>query len=175
MAQCYPPFVSFFESGYVGNVWLAQHHLPLADMEITGHAHSFDHASLLVQGRVKVQIEGEEWKEFQAPTFIVIRANLNHRIVALENDTIWYCVFAMRDFEGQVVSQYDPENAPPFNGVATNENYKELYEDLLGKYEDLLGYNVRLKQRLKEQGLSSRLDRPFESGAFGIYDTPHVE
>ena len=167
--------MAFLESGYVGNVWLAQHHLPISGMEIAGHAHSFDHASLLVQGRVKVQIEGEDWKEFQAPTFIVIRANLNHRIVSLVDDTIWYCVFAMRDFEGQVVSQYDPENAPPFNGVATNENYKELYEDLLDKYTNLLDSSVRLKQRLKEQGLSSRLDRPYEAGFFGTFDIPHTE
>jgi hypothetical protein len=102
-----------FELGYFGNIWVRQNVLELAGEAHDGHEHKFDHVTLLVSGRVSVELEGSEAKEFVAPTFIVIRNEHQQKITALEDGTVYYCVFALRDLDGDVMevfgSQHDPE------------------------------------------------------------------
>jgi hypothetical protein len=102
-----------FELGYFGNIWVRQNVLELAGEAHDGHEHKFDHVTLLVSGKVSVALEGSDAKEFTAPTFIVIRKEHQHKITALEDGTVYYCVFALRDLDGDVMevfgSQHDPE------------------------------------------------------------------
>lgn len=100
------------ELGYFGNIWVRQNVLNKND-EAPGHTHYFDHVTLLAKGKVLVEVEGKPPKEFTAPTFIVIRKELIHKMTALEEDTVYYCVFALRDANGEVVddiygAQHDP-------------------------------------------------------------------
>ncbi len=97
---------------FFGNVWVRQNVLAKAGDKQQGHAHSFDHVTLLAKGKVKVTVTGHEPKEFTAPTFIVIKKEFEHAFQALEDDTLWYCVFAMRDVDGEVVDVYSQENSP---------------------------------------------------------------
>ncbi len=98
--------------GYFGNIWVKQNVLEFAGDKNNGHEHTFDHVSMLVSGRVRVEVKGKEPKEFTAPTFIVIRKELQHQITALEDHTVYYCVFAMRNFDGEVMEVYDGEHDP---------------------------------------------------------------
>lgn len=102
-----------FELGYFGNIWVRQNVLELAGEFHQGHEHKFDHVTLLVSGKVSIQIGEEAPKEFTAPTFIVIRKQHSHKITALADGTVYYCVFALRDLDGEVMeifgSQHDPE------------------------------------------------------------------
>jgi hypothetical protein len=98
--------------GYFGNIWVRQNYLHKAGEYMAGHLHSFDHVSLLTQGKVRVEIDGFEPKEFTAPTFIVIKKEYKHKFTALEDNTLWYCVFALRDVNGEVTDVYDAENSP---------------------------------------------------------------
>jgi hypothetical protein len=98
--------------GYFGNIWVRQNYLHQAGEYVDGHLHAFDHVSLLTQGKVRVEIEGFEPKEFTAPTFIVIKKEYKHKFTALEDKTLWYCVFALRDINGEVTDIYDAENSP---------------------------------------------------------------
>lgn len=104
-----------FELGYFGNIWVRQNVLEFAGEEFDGHEHKFDHVTLLVSGKVSVQLEGSDPKEFTAPTFIVIRKEHSHKITALQDGTIYYCVFALRDLNGEVMEifgdQHDPESS----------------------------------------------------------------
>lgn len=109
---------------YVGNVWVKQNHLQRAGDANEGHKHHFDHVSLLAKGKVRVEIAGFEPKEFTAPTFIVIKKEHNHRFVALEDDTLWYCVFALRDVDGEVTDFYSGDNSP--YGSADSSEYDRL-------------------------------------------------
>lgn len=102
------------EHGFVGNIWVRQNYMQKAGDAVSGHMHYHDHVSLLVKGSVKVQINDEPPKEFFAPTFIVVRKEHRHQITALEDDTIWYCVFAMRDINGDVADIVDPANLPNY-------------------------------------------------------------
>ena len=100
------------ELGYIGNIWVRQNVLSKSGQFNQGHKHKFDHVSLLTNGKVSVEVEGYSAKEFTAPTFIVIKKEHNHKFTALEDNTIWYCVFAMRDIDGNVTDIYGPDNTP---------------------------------------------------------------
>lgn len=110
--------MSSHELGFFGNIWVRQNVIPKEGNSFGGHKHHFDHVSLLTKGKVRVEVEGHPPKEFTAPTFIIIRKEHNHNFVALEDDTNWYCVFALRDLNGEVVDdvyggQHDPLSAAP--------------------------------------------------------------
>ena len=113
------------ELGFIGNIWVRQNYLELAGDKVGGHVHYFDHVSLLAKGSVEVTIDGKEPRTFHAPTFIVIRKNHRHEITALENDTSWYCVFAVRDIDGNQSEIVDVKNDPWFTFGASDDFWKD--------------------------------------------------
>jgi hypothetical protein len=121
--------------GYFGNVWVRQNILEKAgDTNGNGHKHKFDHVSLLTQGKVKVEIDGYPPKEFTAPTFIIVRKEHNHKFTALENDTIWYCIFALRDLDGEPIDEvFDPENHDPMCHTTVSNDYWDKINQLENK------------------------------------------
>lgn len=98
--------------GYVGNVWVKMNYLRQAGDRMGGHTHKFDHVSLLARGKVRVEIKGYPPREFSAPTFIVIKKEHEHDFVALEDNSLWYCVFAVRDIDGNVEDIYGVAHDP---------------------------------------------------------------
>jgi hypothetical protein len=98
------------ELGYFGNIWVRQNLLERAGEIHEGHKHNFDHVSLLARGKVRVAVADYEPKEFTAPTFIVIKKEYYHTFEALEDNTLWYCVFALRDIDGEVTDFYSGDN-----------------------------------------------------------------
>jgi len=106
------------ESGFYGNVWIRKQYYPTKATIIDGHTHNHDHMSLLAAGRVLVEVEGCEPKEFTAPTFITISANKHHKITALEDETISFCVFAVRDEDGKSAEEYYAEGNSPYEDGA---------------------------------------------------------
>ena len=107
-----PQSVLKHELGFFGNIWVRQNIINKSGDYVAGHKHEFDHVSLLTSGSVMVEVEGYEPKKFVAPTFIVIQKDHMHKFTALENDTNWYCVFALRDLDGEVTDIYGPEHNP---------------------------------------------------------------
>lgn len=104
--------MSVNELGYFGNIWVRQHWLEKSGTALPGHKHHFDHVTLLARGKVRVEVEGFAPKEFTAPTFIVIKKEHNHKFTSLEDDCLWYCVFALRDVDGEVTDIYSGDNSP---------------------------------------------------------------
>jgi hypothetical protein len=94
----------------VANTWIKQMHFEKTGDVNDGHTHIFDHQTLLGKGSVKVTVNGKESK-FTAPTIIFIRAGFEHQIEALEDDTICYCIHAIRDGE-RVEDIIDPNDIP---------------------------------------------------------------
>lgn len=60
-----------------------------------GHTHAFDHLTLLAHGRLQVTVDGRV-SEFEAPHMIYIKKDKMHELVALETNTVAYCIHAMR-------------------------------------------------------------------------------
>ena len=88
------------------------HFEKVGDIEY-GHKHAFDHLTLLATGSLKVITDNVE-TIFKAPHMIYIHKDKKHELVALENNTIAYCIHALRNGEG-VGDILDPTMIP--NGV----------------------------------------------------------
>lgn len=112
------------ELGFFGNIWVRQNRIEKAGEFHDGHKHHFDHVSLLTKGSVEVKVEGYPPKTFSAPTFIVIRKELHHQFIALEDDVNWYCVFALRDLDGEVIEVYGDKHNP-LSASMLDENDKD--------------------------------------------------
>jgi quercetin dioxygenase-like cupin family protein len=71
------------------------HFAKAGDIEM-GHTHQFDHLTLLAKGKLKVTVEGTA-SEFTAPHMIYIHKDKRHELQALTDDTVAYCIHALRD------------------------------------------------------------------------------
>jgi quercetin dioxygenase-like cupin family protein len=96
--------------GCVANLFSRQMHFKkVGDMEM-GHTHPFDHLTLLAAGSLKVTVEGKE-SVFKAPHMIYIHKDKVHELVALEDNTVAFCIHALRDGNG-VDDILDPAMIP---------------------------------------------------------------
>lgn len=78
------------------------------DTEV-GHTHQFDHLTLLAKGKLKVTVEGKS-TEFTAPHMIYIHKDKVHELEALTDETVAYCIHALRDKENNEI--LDPSMIP---------------------------------------------------------------
>ena len=75
-----------------------------------GHVHNFDHITLLTNGSITVDVEGQT-TDFTAPHMIYIAKGKRHFLIAKEDDTIAYCVHALRSGEREE-DVLDPSSIP---------------------------------------------------------------
>ena len=94
----------------VANLWSRQMHFKKTGDIEAGHSHVFDHLTLLAKGSVKVTVEGKS-TVFSAPHMVYIKKNKIHEIEALEDNTLAYCIHALRDGEG-AGDILDPDMVP---------------------------------------------------------------
>lgn len=103
-----------------------------------GHAHRHPHLTLLAKGALKVVVNGEE-TEFDAPYQIYIEKGLEHTLIALEDNTLAFCIHALRDGDG-TDDIIDPESIP--NGVSALSLALPTTVQPTGSPKDRLG-NIR--------------------------------
>ncbi len=101
--------LSNHELGYFGNIWVRQNILSEKGESFPGHKHRFDHVTLLVQGEIEIEVEGKPPKQFKAPTFVIIRKEKEHKVTALTDDVMYYCVFALRNIDGEPIEDMASE------------------------------------------------------------------
>jgi hypothetical protein len=78
------------------NVFVKMHRFANAGDTHEGHAHVFDHITLLSTGRVLMRHDKGE-QEFVAPQLIVTPKGVTHQFTALEPNTVFCCIHAIRD------------------------------------------------------------------------------
>jgi quercetin dioxygenase-like cupin family protein len=78
------------------------------DIEV-GHTHQFDHLTLLAKGKLKITVDGVA-SEFTAPHMIYIHKDKVHELEALVDETVAYCIHALRDKETNDI--LDPSMIP---------------------------------------------------------------
>jgi quercetin dioxygenase-like cupin family protein len=93
---------------YVDNVYVRQMHFHKANAFMDGHKHTYNHLTLLGKGKIKVIVNDKE-TEYTAPHAIFIHKDFEHKLIALEDDTVAYCIHAVRDEAGDVL---DPDTVP---------------------------------------------------------------
>ena len=88
------------------------------DTEI-GHTHQFDHLTLLAKGKLKVTVEGVA-SEFTAPHMIYIRKDKVHELEALTDETVAYCIHALRDKDNNEIldTSMIPDGVSPLSMAA---------------------------------------------------------
>ena len=95
-----------------GNIFIRPNEMMKAGDTIAGHAHNFDHTSFVVNGAVNVkattpdgrQIDGNFGNGFPFRHFLVL-AGVEHAITALEDGTDFYCIYAHREPQGDIVQE----------------------------------------------------------------------
>ena len=80
----------------VDNVFVKLHHFLKVGDTHEGHSHAFDHITLLASGSVNmVHDKGEA--EYKAPHLIVTPKGIKHQFTALEPNTVFCCIHAIRE------------------------------------------------------------------------------
>ncbi len=133
--------------GCVSNIYVRQMHFVNAGDVEFGHSHCFDHLSLLAKGKVLCIVNDKE-TEFCAPAMIFIKKDTMHEFVSLENDSLIYCIHAIRNGDS-VEDIIDPNSIPEgssildyakpvVNMVSSNlviEKEIQRHETLLSEYK----------------------------------------
>lgn len=94
----------------VDNVFVKMHHFLNAGDTMSGHAHVFDHITLLASGKVLMKHDSGE-QEFDAPHLIVTPKSVKHQFLALSNNTVLCCIHAIRDGD-EIDNVADPSITP---------------------------------------------------------------
>jgi len=87
------------DHGFFGGMFWREHYFYKKGDVHKGHTHELDHATILIKGSLKVNVEGEEPYEVSAPSVIEISREIMHEFTALEDNTIYMCVFATDKYE----------------------------------------------------------------------------
>lgn len=82
----------------VDNVFVKYHLFAETGDTHEGHVHLFDHITLLSSGSVKMVHDNGE-AEYKAPYLIVTPRGIKHQFIALEPNTVFACIHAIRDKE----------------------------------------------------------------------------
>lgn len=88
-AEQQPPVV---EIHMADEVFIKQMLIAKAGTFIPQHTHTYDHTSMLAVGRVRVWAGDAEPHDYTAPTGFLIAAGVKHTFLALEDNTIVYCI-----------------------------------------------------------------------------------
>lgn len=93
-----------------GNVFIRPNQLKRVGDKIDGHKHNFDHTTIFFRGRFNVKAKLPDGRvierEFAAPSHCLIKADVEHEITALEDDSEFWCVYSHRDPQGRVTEQF---------------------------------------------------------------------
>lgn len=96
--------------GCVANLFSRMMHFRHAGDVEHGHVHQFDHLTLLASGALRVTVDGVA-SDFRAPHMIYIHKDKHHELAALEDNTVAYCIHALRTGE-RVEDILDPGMVP---------------------------------------------------------------
>lgn len=93
-----------------GNVYIRPNKLKDVGDLVQGHKHNFDHTTIVFKGAVHVTAVLPDGKkierDFMAPSHFLVRAEVEHRIVAIQSDTEFWCVYSHHTPQGDVVQEY---------------------------------------------------------------------
>ncbi len=94
-----------------GNIYIRPNTLANAGDKVNGHTHNFDHTSIFYTGSFHVKATFPNGKvverDFVAPAHCLIKADVEHEITALEPNSVFWCVYAHRNPQGDVVQDFN--------------------------------------------------------------------
>lgn len=98
-------------------IFIKQMFMDRAGIMVPQHSHSYEHASMLASGSVRVWQDEKLIGDFKAPIPINIPAKCKHMFMSLEPNTVVYCIHRI-DRSGSIEVHEEHINA----------NFKKLLE-----------------------------------------------
>ena len=95
--------------GFYGGIFWREHFFYKKGDYHKGHTHHIDHATIIIKGSVRVEVEGKEPFNVTAPSVIEIPREVLHKFTALEDDTIYMCVFSTSNYADTMIRMNDDE------------------------------------------------------------------
>ncbi len=93
-----------------GNIFIRPNPLEKKGDVVEGHKHNFDHTTIVFKGSVHVKAVKPDGtikeKDFVAPSHFLVKADTEHEITALEDNTEFWCVYSHRDPQGRITQEY---------------------------------------------------------------------
>lgn len=93
-----------------GNIFIRPSGVLAKGATIDGHTHNFHHTTIVFAGSVRVEATTPDGRtisrDFKAPDSFLVLKDVAHRITALEDGTVYWCVYAHRTPEGEVTQEY---------------------------------------------------------------------
>ena len=98
-----------------GNIFIRQGELGKAGSFTVGHKHNFDHTTYITRGSFLIEKLDEEENVIKSVTksardgynWILIEEGVKHKITALEDDSMYHCIFSHRNPQGDILQEYD--------------------------------------------------------------------
>ena len=93
-----------------GNIFFRPNFLKKAGDKVDGHKHNFDHTTFFLPGgrfRVIARLNGVVIadEEITGPAIRLILKDVEHEIIALVDDSVFFCVYSNRDPQGNVIER----------------------------------------------------------------------
>ena len=89
-----------------GNIFIRPNRLEKSGHYVKGHKHNFDHTTIVYKGAVHVKAELPNGsaieRDFVAPAHFLVKAGMEHEIVATEDGTEFWCVYSHRTPQGEI-------------------------------------------------------------------------
>ena len=98
-----------------GNIYVREMRFDRSGDVVQGHAHNFDHTTYVARGALLIEALGPDGKVAKSAVkragdgrnWVLIKAEVTHRITALENGSIGHCIYSHRNPQGEIVQDYD--------------------------------------------------------------------
>ena len=98
-----------------GNIFVREMRFEKAGHVVPGHTHNFDHTTYVVHGALRIEALAEDGTVLRSVekhasdgyNWVLIKADVKHRITALEDNSMGHCIYAHRNPQGEVVQKYD--------------------------------------------------------------------
>ena len=111
----------------VSNIFIKQMHFRTSGDKEEGHAHLFDHMTLLASGKLRLTALDTS-TEFTAPHHIFIKAGVVHELEALEDNTVVHCIHGIREKGCEDI--VDPASLPVYMPTIDEKKYPFVGETL---------------------------------------------
>lgn len=80
-----------------GNIFIRSNDMQKAGDVVVSHKHAFDHTTIVFIGAIRVRTTEPSGsaleREFVAPAHFLVRAGIDHEIIALQDGTTYWCVY----------------------------------------------------------------------------------
>jgi hypothetical protein len=98
-----------------GNIFIRPMTFDKAGAVVEGHTHNFDHTTYVVRGSVRIEkldaagnvVQSIDKSASDGHNWVLIKAEVCHRLTALTDDAHAHCIYAHRNPQGDIVHDYD--------------------------------------------------------------------